>query len=59
MVKKWNWTCVVGGVLVCTLSLFPLPTLATAEEFDENALTEVREVVKQLQARYEKTEDHY
>jgi len=57
MVKKWNWTCVVGGVLVCALSLFPLPTLATAEEFDENALTEVREVVKQLQARYEKTKD--
>jgi outer membrane lipoprotein carrier protein len=57
MVKKLNWTCVVGGVLVCALSLFPLPTLAAAEEFDENALTEVREVVKQLQARYEKTKD--
>ncbi|HEX6825993.1 MAG TPA: outer membrane lipoprotein carrier protein LolA, partial [Nitrospiraceae bacterium] len=57
MVKKLNWTCVVGGVLVCALSLFPLPTLAAAEEFDESALTEVREVVKQLQARYEKTKD--
>jgi outer membrane lipoprotein carrier protein len=41
---------------VCALSLFPLPTLA-AEEFDENVLTEVREVVKQLQVRYEKTKD--
>ncbi len=57
MVKKLNWACVVGGVLVCALSLFPLPTLAAPEEFDENALTEVREVVKQLQARYEKTKD--
>ena len=42
---------------MCALSLFPLPALAAAEEFDENALTEVREVVKQLQARYEKTKD--
>ena len=42
---------------MCALSLFPLPTFAAAEEFDENALTEVREVVKQLQARYEKTKD--
>ena len=55
-VKKLNWTCVVGGVLVCALSLFPLPSLA-AEESDENAVKEVREVVKQLQARYEKTKD--
>ena len=57
MVKKLNWTCVVGGVLVCALSLYPLPTLAAAEEGDENAVKEVREVVKQLQARYEKTKD--
>jgi outer membrane lipoprotein carrier protein len=57
MMKKLIWTCVVGGMLVCALSLFPLPTFAAAEEFDENALTEVREVVSQLQARYEKTKD--
>jgi outer membrane lipoprotein carrier protein len=56
MVKKLNWTCVVGGVLLCVGSLFPLPTLA-AEESDESAVKEVREVVKQLQARYEKTKD--
>ncbi len=46
----------MGGVLLCVGSLFPLPTLA-AEESDENAIKEVREVVKQLQARYEKTKD--
>jgi len=35
-----------------------VPTVFSAEsDFDENALTEVREVVKQLQARYEKTKD--
>ncbi len=54
--KKLNWTCVLGGVLLCAWSLFPSPTLA-AEESDETALQEVREVVKQLQARYEKTKD--
>ena len=56
MMKKLNWACVVGGVLLCAWSLLPSPTLA-AEEFDENAVKEVREVVKQLQARYEKTKD--
>ena len=56
MMKKLNWTCVVGGVLLCVGSLFPLPTFA-AEESDEIAVKEVREVVKQLQARYEKTKD--
>ena len=45
------------GVLVCALSLFPLPTHAAEDEGDEKALKEVREVVKQLQARYEKTKD--
>ena len=54
--KKLNWAYVVGGVLLCAWSLLPSPTLA-AEEFDENAVKEVREVVKQLQARYEKTKD--
>jgi outer membrane lipoprotein carrier protein len=54
--KKLNWTCGLGGVLLCAWSLVPSPTLA-AEESDETALQEVREVVKQLQARYEKTKD--
>ena len=57
MVKKLNWTCFVGGVLFCAWSFFPLLTLAAEDESDGNALTEVREVVKQLQARYEKTKD--
>jgi outer membrane lipoprotein carrier protein len=43
-------------MLVCALGLFPLLTFA-AEESDEKALGEVREVVKQLQARYQKTKD--
>ena len=46
----------VGLAFVWTWVLLPVPFLS-AEEFDENALTEVREVVKQLQARYEKTKD--
>ena len=33
------------------------PVLVSGEEGDENALKEVREVVKQLQARYERTKD--
>src|SRR6187455_2251376 len=57
MMKKLNWTCFAAGILVCAGSLFPLPALATGEENDEKALGEVREVVKQLQARYEKTKD--
>ena len=57
MMKKLNWTCFVGGVLVCAWSLFPLLALAAGDESDEKALGEVREVVKQLQARYEKTKD--
>ena len=57
MMKKMNWTCFTAGVLVCAWSLFPSPALATGDESDEKALGEVREVVKQLQARYEKTKD--
>ncbi|TKB69566.1 MAG: outer membrane lipoprotein carrier protein LolA [Nitrospira sp.] len=63
MVRKLNRACSVpsglvraGLALTCMWALLPTPFLA-AEEFDENALTEVREVVKQLQARYEKTKD--
>ena len=57
MMKKLNWTWFVGGVLVCAWSLFPLLTHAAEDEGDEKALQEVRELVKQLQARYEKTKD--
>ena len=35
----------------------PIATLAAGDESDEKALKEVREVVKQLQTRYEKTKD--
>ena len=46
----------VGLAFVCTWVFLPLPFLG-ADESDEKALGEVREVVKQLQARYEKTKD--
>ena len=46
----------VGLVCMFVGALLPVPFLA-AEESDENAVKEVREVVKQLQARYEKTKD--
>jgi outer membrane lipoprotein carrier protein len=46
----------VGLAMVCLWVLLPVPFLG-AEESDEKALQEVREVVKQLQARYEKTKD--
>ena len=46
----------VGLVFVCTWVLIPVPFLG-ADEGDEKALGEVREVVKQLQTRYEKTKD--
>ena len=46
----------MGGVLFCVWSVFPLQALGV-EESDENAIKEVQEVVKQLQARYEKTKD--
>lgn len=42
---------VFGGFLLLT------PALAVADEDSEKAVKEVREVVKQLQARYEKTKD--
>lgn len=42
---------VFGGLLLLT------PALAAGDEDSEKALGEVREVVKQLQARYEKTKD--
>jgi outer membrane lipoprotein carrier protein len=46
----------VGLAFVCMSVLIPVPFLG-AEESDENAVKEVREVVRQLQARYEKTKD--
>jgi len=55
--KKLNWTCFAGGILICALSLFPSLALATGGDSDEKAMGEVREVVKQLQARYVKTKD--
>ena len=46
----------VGLAFVCMSVLAPVPFLS-AEETDEKASGEVREVVRQLQARYEKTKD--
>ena len=46
----------VGLAFACTWVLVPVPFLG-ADEGDEKALGEVREVVKQLQTRYEKTKD--
>jgi len=57
MMNKLRWTHLAGGLLVCAWSLFPVLALAAGDESDENAVKEVREVVKQLQARYEKTKD--
>ncbi|MEK7352365.1 MAG: hypothetical protein AAB177_15960, partial [Nitrospirota bacterium] len=57
MIKKIEWRCFLASVIICALISFSLPTLAAESDFDENALTEVREVVKQLQARYERTKD--
>ena len=53
--KRLIW--ILGGMLVCTSCVFPSWTLATEGETDEQARREVREVVKRLQARYEKTKD--
>lgn len=47
----------LSGALACAWMIFPSSTLAVGEETDEKAVKEVREVVKQLQARYEKTKD--
>ena len=57
MMKKIHWTYVLGGLLLCVWSLFSPLTFAAADEDSEKALKEVREVVKQLQSRYEKTKD--
>jgi len=46
----------VGRAFIRTWALLPVPFLG-AEERAEKVLKEVREVVKQLQARYEKTKD--
>jgi outer membrane lipoprotein carrier protein len=46
----------VGFAFMCTWALLSVPLLG-AEEIDEKALKEVREVVKHLQSRYEKTKD--
>ena len=43
--------------VVCCGLLFLTPALAAGDEDNEKALKEVREVVKQLQTRYEKTKD--
>jgi outer membrane lipoprotein carrier protein len=52
--EKITWFCFCS--VLCGFLL--VPTVFSAEnEFDESALQEVREVVKQLQARYEKTKD--
>lgn len=53
-IGKAVWSCLCG--ILCGLLI--VPTGFSAEnEFNENDLTEVREVVQQLQARYEKTKD--
>jgi len=53
-IGKPAWSCLCS--VLCGFLI--VPTVFSAEnESDENALTEVREVVKQLQARYEKTKD--
>ena len=47
-----------SALYLCFCGLLLLtPALAAGDEDDEKALKEVREVVKQLQARYEKTKD--
>lgn len=46
----------LGLAFVCLGAFLPVPLLA-ADEDHEKAVLEVREVVKQLQARYEKTKD--
>jgi outer membrane lipoprotein carrier protein len=45
-------------IAVCALSMLLLtPAMAAEDGFDEKAVQEVRDVVKQIQARYEKTKD--
>lgn len=57
MIKTLGWKCVVTSVLICVLISFSTLTFAAENEFDENAVKEVQEVVRQLQGRYEKTKD--
>jgi outer membrane lipoprotein carrier protein len=57
MMRKISWTCVIGGLLLCGWSLSSPLVCAAADEDREKAMKEVREVVRQLQARYEKTKD--
>lgn len=57
MMKRLIRISLSGIMVVCTWCVFPSWTLATGEETDEQAHKEVREVVKRLQARYEKTKD--
>lgn len=47
----------LGAAVICAWGLAAFPTGAAGEDADEKAVKEVREVVKQLQARYEKTKD--
>ena len=61
--KKMNWKVRIGKAawsclcsVLCGFLLAPM-VFSAESDFDENALTEVREVVQQLQARYEKTKD--
>ncbi|MDH4187650.1 MAG: outer membrane lipoprotein carrier protein LolA [Nitrospira sp.] len=53
---NWQGAARVGYVCLCLWSLLPGAAFAVEEE-QEKAVEEVREVVKHLQARYEKTKD--
>lgn len=53
-IAKAAWSCLCS--VLCGLLIAPM-VFSAESDFDENALTEVREVVKQLQARYERTKD--
>jgi outer membrane lipoprotein carrier protein len=48
------WSCLCS--VLCGFLIAPM-VFSAESDFDENALKEVQEVVKQLQARYEKTKD--
>jgi outer membrane lipoprotein carrier protein len=61
--KKLNLNIRIGmavwsslSVILCGFLMAPM-VISAGDESDENALQEVREVVKQLQARYERTKD--
>jgi outer membrane lipoprotein carrier protein len=53
-IGRATWSCLFS--VLCGFLIVPT-VFSAGNEFDENALTEVREVVKQLQGRYEKTKD--